>query len=554
MSIRIFTSKWILTLLPAGLLFAGCGRSEPAARESRPVESAALETVSSDFPPANRMTEARIEMPVDTADEGAGPGEGGDKYDQIVENEFLRVTDQPLSTFSIDVDTASYSKVRQYLFDHNRLPRPHAVRIEELVNYFDYDYSPPAGDRSEPFATHVAVAECPWNVEHRLVRIALKGRVIEHEKRPQSNLVFLLDVSGSMDSPNKLPLLKRALGLLLEQLNDDDRIAIVVYAGAAGLVLDSTAASEREKIMRAMNRLQAGGSTNGGQGLALAYQVARDHFIEGGTNRVLLCTDGDFNVGATGTDQMLDLVEKESKAGVELTVLGFGMGNFNDSMLEQISGRGNGNYAFIDTINEARKVLVDQLSGTLVTIAKDVKLQIEFNPAEVAAYRLIGYENRLLESQDFNDDKKDAGEIGGGHAVTALYEIIPGDASTVADLPAVDDLKYQEKPRPADAAGSGELLALKLRYKLPEQDESQLLEIAVTDDGAKFGETDRDFQFASAVAGFGMLLRDSQYSGNWNYDTVHEVAASATGEDAFGLRKEFLEIVRLAQSLDDRHQ
>ena len=545
---RIVTSGAISTLLSTCFLLAGCGRSTQDATTGVQHESAGLEMGSVASRPAGMLPEPSA----DSVDQGIGPGQGGDKYDQIVENAFLRVADHPLSTFSVDVDTASYSKVRQFLFDHNQLPRPHAVRIEELVNYFDYDYSPPAEDHSSPFATHVAVTECPWDVEHRLIRIALKGRVVEQEQRPTSNLVFLIDVSGSMSQPNKLPLLKRGLGLLLDQLDDQDRVAIVVYAGAAGLVLDSTPASERQAIMRAMNRLAAGGSTNGGQGLALAYQVARDHFIEGGTNRVLLCTDGDFNVGATGTDQMLDLVKKESKSGTELTVLGFGMGNFNDAMLEQISGWGNGSYAFIDTINEARKVLVQQLSGTLLTIAKDVKLQIEFNPAEVAAYRLIGYENRLLENQDFNDDKKDAGEIGAGHAVTALYEIVPSDDATVVEIPTVNELKYQEKPQRADAAGSGELLTLKLRYKLPEQDESQLLEIAVKDDGAKFEEADREFQFASAVAGFGMLLRESQYAGNWNYDAVHEVASSATGEDTHGLRQEFLEIVRLAQSLDNR--
>ncbi len=552
MSQRSFTSGSISTLLSICILFTGCGRSAPNATSEVRTGTAALDIDAVASRPAAQPLGMPWEPIVDNADEGVGPGQGGDKYDQIVENAFLRVDNHPLSTFSVDVDTASYSKVRQFLFDHNQLPRPHAVRIEELVNYFDYDYSPPADHESGPFATHVAVAQCPWNDEHRLVRIALKGRVVEQEQRPKSNLVFLIDVSGSMNQPNKLPLLKRGLGLLLDQLNDQDRVAIVVYAGAAGLVLDSTPASERQTIMRALNRLEAGGSTNGGQGLALAYQVARDHSIKGGINRVLLCTDGDFNVGATGTDQMLDLVEKESKSGTELTVLGFGMGNFNDAMLEQISGRGNGNYAFIDTMNEARKVLVEQLSGTLVTIAKDVKLQIEFNPSEVAAYRLIGYENRLLENQDFNDDTKDAGEIGAGHAVTALYEIVPGDAATVAELPAVDELKYQGKPQPAEAAGSGELLTLKLRYKLPEQDESQLIEIAVKDEDTEFNAADREFQFASAVAGFGMLLRDSQYAGNWNYDAVHKVAASATGEDTYGLRKEFLEIVRLAQSLDNR--
>lgn len=542
---RTFVVGTALTLLSLGMPLAGCGHS---AREAAEGQHDSFVISSRSAAPLHVLMD-----PVgDNADAGIGPGQGGDKYEPIVENEFLHVADHPLSTFSVDVDTASYAKVRQFLFDHNQLPRPDAVRIEELINYFDYDYSPPDENESRPFAAHVAVAACPWQAEHRLVRIALKGRVIEHEQRPPSNLVFLIDVSGSMKYPNKLPLLKRGLGLLLDQLTDQDRVAIVVYAGAAGLVLDSTPASERQTIMQALNRLEAGGSTNGGQGLALAYQVARDHYHKGGTNRVLLCTDGDFNVGATGTDQMLDLVKQESASGIELTVLGFGMGNFNDAMLEQISGRGNGNYAFIDTINEARKVLVDQLAGTLVTIAKDVKLQIEFNPAEVAAYRLIGYENRLLENQDFNDDRKDAGEIGAGHAVTALYEIVPRGATTMADLPVVDELKYQREPQLADAAASGELLTLKLRYKLPEQDESQLIEIAVRDAGTAFEEADQELQFASAVAGFGMLLRGSRHAGGWDYEAVHRAATAATGADTYGFRKEFLELIRLAQSLDKR--
>jgi Ca-activated chloride channel family protein len=337
--------------------------------------------------------------------------------------------------------------------------------------------------------------------------------------------------------------------LLLQQLNEKDRIAIVAYAGSAGLVLPSTPAAKAETILRALDSLEAGGSTNGGQGLQLAYQVARDNFIEGGTNRVLLCTDGDFNVGATGTDQMVRMIEEESQGGVDLTVLGFGMGNLNDAMLEQISGRGNGNYAFIDTFSEAKKVLVDQLSGTLVTIAKDVKIQIEFNPAKVAAYRLIGYENRVLESEDFNDDKKDAGEIGAGHAVTALYEVVPVGVSTEKRLPTIDPLKYQELPKQSPAAGSGELLTMKIRYKMPGQEESQLMEHVVYDSGATFDQVDQEFQFAAAVAGFGMLLRDSDHHGDWNYDSVMEVAQSSIGSDPHGFRKEFVELVSIARML-----
>jgi Ca-activated chloride channel family protein len=484
------------------------------------------------------------------AGEGVGPGEGGEKYDRIVENAFQRVTDHPLSTFSIDVDTASYSKVRQYLFQYNRLPRPDAVRLEELLNYFPYDYQPPDAQQSEPFATHIAISECPWNPQHRLARVALQGRVIDNQARPSSNLVFLIDSSGSMNRPNKLPLLRRGLQMMLPQLGADDRVAIVVYAGSAGLVLDSTPATEQQTILSALNNLKAGGSTNGGEGLALAYAVARDHFIDGGTNRILLCTDGDFNVGMTGTDQMVRMVEEQSKGGIDLTVLGFGMGNLNDAMLEQISGNGNGNYAFIDTVNEARKVLIDQLSGTLVTIAKDVKIQIEFNPAKVSSYRLIGYENRMLKSEDFDDDNKDAGEIGAGHAVTALYEIVPSGAAAPADLAAVDSLKYQKPPEQSAAADSNELFTLKLRYKFPGQDNSQLLEHVAIDSGLTFEQADGEFQFAAAVAGFGMLLRDSEHRGDWTYDAVQEVAESAVGKDTYGFRKEFVELVAAANALD----
>ncbi len=482
-------------------------------------------------------------------DEGIGSEQGGEKYDRIVDNPFQRVLDHPQSTFSIDVDTASYSKVRQYLMEYSQLPRPDAVRIEELLNYFPYQYAPPTDENSEPFATHVAVSQCPWNLEHRLVRLALKGREMKRESRPHSNLVLLIDSSGSMKQPNKLPLLKRGMRLLLEQLGETDRIAIVTYAGSAGLVLDSTPASNADRIMQALNRLQAGGSTNGGEGMQLAYQVARDHFIPGGTNRVLLCTDGDFNVGMTGTDQMLRLVENESKDGIDLTVLGFGMGNLNDAMLEQISGRGNGNYAFIDTYNEAKKVLVEQLTGTLVTIAKDVKIQIEFNPQSVAAYRLIGYENRMLANEDFHDDKKDAGEIGAGHSVTALYELIPTGVQVGDSIAKTDELKYQTSRELALPAQSGELLTVKLRYKLPGQVESKLMERVVLDDDARFEQAEKEFQFAAAVAGFGMLLRNSEYCGDWSFESVQETAQSAMGDDPNGFREEFLEMVAVARGL-----
>jgi len=481
-------------------------------------------------------------------DLGRGPGEGGDRFDRIYENRFLAVTDKPLSTFSIDVDTASYSKIRMFL-QQNRLPRPDAVRIEELVNYFTYGYEAPTDDH--PFASRVEITQCPWTPNHRLARIGIKGREIEQAKRPSSNLVFLLDVSGSMESRNKLPLLRRGMKMLVDQLGENDRVAIVVYAGAAGLVLDSTTADQKGVILGALDRLQAGGSTNGGAGIQLAYQVALDHFIKGGVNRVILCTDGDFNVGTTGTGSLVRMAEDNAKSGTFLTVLGFGMGNHNDSMMEQISNKGNGNYAFIDTENEARKVLVEQISSTLVTIAKDVKIQVEFNPKEVAAYRLIGYENRILAAEDFNDDTKDAGEIGAGHTVTALYEIIPMGVSSKA-LGKIDKLKYQKPTKPSGAANNGELLTVKIRYKQPDGDTSKLLEFPIKDTGKRFGQADQDFRFAAAVAQFGMLLRGSEHKGDSNYAAVLEIATEAAAGDKSGYRQEFLELVKLASQLSDR--
>ncbi len=472
---------------------------------------------------------------------------GGDRYDPIIENAFLSPRESPLSTFSIDVDTASYSKVRSYLKNYHQLPPPGAVRIEELVNYFPYSYAPPVDDT--PFAAHQSVVACPWNPAHKLVRVALKGREIPQEKRPSSNLVFLLDVSGSMNESNRLPLVKRGIQMLINQLGENDRVAMVVYAGAAGLVLDSTTGDQKTTLLAAIDRLSAGGSTNGGDGIRLAYQLAQDHFITGGINRVILCTDGDFNVGTTSTDELVGLVEEKARGNVFLTVLGFGMGNLNDAMLEQISNRGNGTYAFIDTDHEAHKVMVEQLSGTLQTIAKDVKIQIEFNPARVAAYRLIGYENRILAAEDFNNDRKDAGEIGAGHTVTALYEIVPAGSDLPGATPQVDDLKYQAQPEAAPVTDNGELLTLKLRYKQPEGATSQLLEFPLVDGSRPFGEADRDFQFAAAVAAFGMKLRGSQHAGTISWPAILEIAQSACGADDGGYRTEFVELVRLATGL-----
>ncbi len=490
------------------------------------------------------LTASATEAP---AQEGQGPGQGGDKYDLIVENPFLSAKQNPLSTFSIDVDTASYSKTRMYLFDHNQLPPADAVRIEELVNYFVYDYQGPSDEH--PFAANVEIAQCPWKPEHRLVRVGIKGKEMPQQERPLSNLVFLIDVSGSMNQPNKLPLLQRGMKMLVDQLGENDRAAMVVYAGAAGLVLPSTGGDHKQTIMDALEKLQAGGSTNGGQGIQLAYQVALDNFIPGGTNRVILCSDGDFNVGTTSTSDLIRLVEEHAKQNIFLTVLGFGIGNHNDAMLEEISNKGNGNYAFIDTDNEARKVLVEQMSATLVTIAKDVKIQIEFNPAQVSAYRLIGYENRLLAAEDFNDDTKDAGEIGAGHTVTALYEVVPVGVTSDVKVATVDPLRYQTENDTTDLAMSDEMLTLKIRYKPPQADESQLVAYAVSDGGQSFATATPDFKFAAAVASFGMLLRDSAHKGEANYDSVLEIAQEGAVGDQSGYRAEFLAMVQRALEL-----
>ena len=476
--------------------------------------------------------------------DGIGPGMGGDKHALIVENSFVPVQQSPLSTFSIDVDTASYSKTRMYLMQQGQLPPADAVRIEEMINYFTYDYSAPAGPH--PFSVHVEVAESPWKPGHRLVRVGLKGKDLQTQ-RPASNLVFLLDVSGSMDYANKLPLVKKGMRLLTSQLGENDRVSIVVYAGAAGLVLPPTLGDNRQRILEALEQLHAGGSTNGGEGIQLAYQVAEQNFIQGGVNRVILCTDGDFNVGKTGTGGLVRLAEQRAKKGIHLSVLGFGMGNHNDAMLEQLSNKADGNYAFIDNESEARKVLLDQVNSTLVTIAKDVKIQVEFNPAHVAAYRLIGYENRHLEAHEFNDDKKDAGEIGAGHTVTALYEVVPVGETAGQPVASVDPLKYQKRAPTED--GSDELLTVKLRYKEPNEAKSKLIVTPVKNLPVRFGQATRDFQFASAVAAFGMLLRDSENRGDATYAAVLEIANSTRGQDRHGYRDEFVRMVATAGRL-----
>ncbi|MCE9610492.1 MAG: von Willebrand factor type A domain-containing protein [Chthoniobacter sp.] len=514
------------------------------------------------------LAEERFYDRLDKSDEVGGkdgetirrPSEPGntEAFDAITDNAFLAVRENPLSTFSIDVDTASYAIVRRFLNDR-QLPPKGAVRIEELLNYFTYRYPQPEGDA--PFSATMEVATCPWTPEHRLVRIGLKGREIAKDKRPASNLVFLIDVSGSMSDANKLPLLKQSLGLLIDQLGAEDRVGIVVYAGSSGCVLQPT--HDKAEMRLALDRLEAGGSTNGASGIQLAYELAQKSFIKGGTNRVILATDGDWNVGVTNQSDLLEMIAKKAKGGVFLTVLGFGMGNLKDAMLVKLADKGNGNYAYLDTLLEAKKVLVEQFSGTLVTIAKDVKIQVEFNPAQVSGYRLIGYEKRLLAKEDFNDDKKDAGEIGAGHTVTALYEVVPA-GKDVPELTKVDALKYQPSglPQPPDAQlyptyGPGtvlpkpghEMLTLKLRYKAPDGDTSKLLEFPLTDAGATWEKSSRDFRFAAAVAGYGMLLRDSPHKGQATWNSIHELAVEGQGDDATGYRAEFLSLLEKAKAL-----
>ncbi len=468
-------------------------------------------------------------------------------YDSLIENPFLLAKGNPLSTFSIDVDTASYANIRRIL-RQGQTPPAGAARIEEMINYFSYDYPEP--EKGQAFSVAVDIASCPWKPERRLTRIGLKGRSIPQEKRPASNLVFLLDVSGSMNQPNKLPLLKDAMSLLAGQLNENDRVSIVVYAGAAGLILPSTPCSDRNVILNALNDLRAGGSTAGGAGIKLAYQIAQDNFIEEGINRVILATDGDFNVGVTNQSELVDLIEDRAKSGVFLTVLGFGMGNYKDSTLEKLADKGNGNYAYIDTLNEAKKNLVEQMSGTLITIAKDVKIQVEFNPALVQAYRLIGYENRMLRAEDFKDDTKDAGEIGAEHTVTALYEVVP--AGVEFEAPDVDELKYQKPVELAKTDFGEEIMTVKLRYKKPDGDTSIPLSFPTLDKGLNWKNASDDFKFAAAVASFGMLLRESKHSGLATFDYSLELAEEGIGKDRHGYRKEFLELVQTAKELNGR--
>jgi Ca-activated chloride channel family protein len=467
-------------------------------------------------------------------------------YDAIKDNPFLTVLDNPLSTFSIDVDTASYSNVRRFLNSNQRPPKG-AVRIEELVNYFRYDYPQPK--EKDPFGATMEVATCPWTPEHRLVRVGIKGREIPRNERPAANLVFLVDVSGSMEPENKLPLVKECLRLLNDQLGPDDSVAIAVYAGASGCVLEPT--HDKEKVRTALSKLESGGSTNGAAGIQLAYDLAQRAFKKGGSNRVILCTDGDFNVGMTDQSQLVSMIEGKAKTGIFLSVLGFGYGNLKDSTLEKLADKGNGYYGYIDSIGEGRRLFVEQLAGTLCTIAKDVKIQVEFNPSQVGSYRLIGYENRLLAKEDFNDDTKDAGEIGAGHTVTALYEVVPA-GRMMPGLAGVDELKYQKAK--ADVAAklresSSEMLTVKVRYKQPDADTSTKVEFPLTDSGTTWEKSTRDFRWAAAVAGFGMMLRESPNKGSLSWSLVEELASEGRAEKESAERAEFVQLVDKARAL-----
>lgn len=473
-----------------------------------------------------------------------------EEYGKIIENPFLGAKENPLSTFSIDVDNASYSNVRRYLREYNQIPPNGAVRLEEMINYFEYSYPQPSGEH--PFSITTELGAAPWNKDHQLVHIGLQGKSLDYNELKPSNLVFLIDCSGSMSDENKLPLLKKSLEKLLTQLGDQDKVAIVAYAGAAGLILPATRATEKNKILNALNKLKSGGSTAGGQGIELAYKVAKENLIADGNNRVILATDGDFNVGVSSTDQLVKLIEEKRKDDIYLTICGFGMGNYKDGRMEEISNAGNGNYFYIDNEREAEKVFVREMRANMFTIAKDVKIQIEFNPNLVKAYRLIGYENRMLKKEDFDDDTKDAGELGAGHTVTAIYEIIPVGSASKQVVKNAPDLKYQSN---TVASNQTDLMTVKFRYKPIKSDKSILLEQVLTKSQVPdIAQNSVNYRFSAAVAGFGMLLRESEFKGNSNYDAMAQLAQGSMGNDPNGDRAEFVQLIRIAQRLvkDDK--
>jgi Ca-activated chloride channel family protein len=518
---RGWCARWAPVVAFGGLslVLAGCGQAQ--------MSSGARHEAGGVAPPAPMAGEAFGRQ-------------NAEEYNVYRENPLISPATAPLSTFSADVNTASYSNVRRFLLDQNQLPPKDAVFLAEFVNYFPYSYARPKGP--DPVAFALEIGPCPWKREHHLVRVGVQARQLDPQAMPARNLVFLIDTSGSMQAPNKLPLVKSSLGLLIDQLSERDTVGVVTYAGEAGVALPPTRGGDKETIRAAVNRLGAGGSTNGAGGLRVAYDLARRNYQDGAVNRVILCTDGDFNVGVTGQGELVRMIEGERKSGVFLTVLGFGMGNYKDGMLKEVANHGNGHHAYIDTVDEARKVFVEQ-GGALVLVAKDVKFQVEFNPAKVAAYRLLGYENRLLRDEDFKNDAKDAGDMGGGHQVTVLYEVVP--VGVKIDLPGVDPLKYQA-PK-GEAAPSDEWLTVKMRYKQPDGEVSQ--ELAKPLAGAVGKDLSDDFRWAAAVAAFAQLLRDSPYKGGMTYAGVLEEASGAVGADPNGHRKEFLELVRKAAGL-----
>ncbi|HYE84614.1 MAG TPA: VWA domain-containing protein [Clostridia bacterium] len=521
-----FKKKSLALVLVLLLLFPGCAKKTA---EAQPAMSAPQYNSSN-------ITVTYDEMLAETE---SGTEFNTEEYNYIADNRFFESINTPLSTFSIDVDTASYSNIRRFISSGEKPPQD-AVRIEELINYFTYDYPQPEGNA--PFSITREVGECPWNSAHKLVMLGLQGKKLETDVKLNNNLVFLMDVSGSMQDPDKLPLLKSAFKMLVNQLGENDKVSIVVYAGSAGMVLEPTSCNNKDKILAAIEGLEAGGSTAGGEGILLAYKTAQQNFIKGGNNRVILATDGDFNVGVSSEGELTRLIEQKRQEGIFLTVLGFGTGNLKDSKMEMLADKGNGNYAYIDSLFEAKKVLVNEIGSTLYTIAKDVKLQVEFNPAKVKAYRLIGYENRVMNKEDFNDDRKDAGELGAGHSVTAFYEIVP--AGSDENTAGVDQLQFQQ----VSLKDSNDWMNVKLRYKLPEADESQLLVQSITEKDYK-AEASGNFRFAAAVAEFGLLLRDSEYKGSASFESVLANAREAMGDDKEGYRIEFIRLVETASAL-----
>lgn len=534
--------KLLFPILLCGLIYCiqGCKMKQKSEEATESISEVTVEAVDAAKPLPNGVSYEL--QPEDIMLNQKEVDYNTEQYDHIQENEFKSAKQEPLSTFSIDVDKASYANVRRFITD-NQLPPAGAVRIEELVNYFDYKYPQPA---TQPFSINTEYGTCPWNKEHQLVLIGLQGKDFKQENTPPFNLTFLLDVSGSMDEANKLPLVKESMKLLIDKMRDEDCMSIVVYAGSSGLVLKPTNGKNKEKIYEALDNLQAGGSTAGGEGIQLAYKTARENYAKNKINRVILATDGDFNIGVSSDDALVRLIEKERTSGVFLTVLGFGTGNYKDAKMKKLADKGNGNYAYIDNLLEAKKSLVKEMGGTLQTIAKDVKIQVEFNPAKVKGYRLVGYENRLLNNEDFNDDTKDAGELGAGHTVTALYEIIP--AGSKEEISKTDALKYQKKDIQLSALNTDELMTVKFRYKLPNEDNSILLQHIVKTKTLNAAITN-NFQWASTVAQFGMLLRDSKFKGSSNYKNLLAQAKAYKSNDEEGYRAEMIQLIEKAEML-----